>query len=45
LLLSVLSVSSLSFASTFFLSDSVVGPDFYQFFDWEAIPDPTHGRV
>jgi len=45
LLLSVFTSSSLSFASTYFLSDNVVGPDFYHYFDWEAIPDPTHGRV
>ena len=31
--------------STFFLSDNIVGADFYQHFDWEALPDPTHGRV
>ena len=27
------------------MTDSVAGWDFYKFFDWEAIPDPTHGRV
>ena len=45
LLLTLLCNSSLSLASLYFLSDNVVGPDFYQYFDWEAIPDPTHGRV
>jgi hypothetical protein len=27
------------------LSDTVAGFDFYNFFNWEAISDPTHGRV
>jgi hypothetical protein len=27
------------------MTDSVTGWDFYDFFDWEAIDDPTHGRV
>ena len=45
LFLYTVSRSSLSFASTFFLSDNIVGADFYQQFDWESIPDPTNGRV
>jgi len=45
ILLSLFCSSSLSFASTYVLSDNVVGSHFYQYFDWEAIPDPTHGRV
>jgi len=45
LLLSVFTSSSLSFASTYCLSDHVVGTGFYEYFDWEAISDPTHGRV
>jgi len=44
-LLSVFTCASLSFASPYILSDNVVGFDFYQYFDWEAIPDPTEGRV
>ncbi|KAJ3510113.1 hypothetical protein NMY22_g16071 [Coprinellus aureogranulatus] len=27
------------------LTDSIVGHEFFRAFDWEAIPDPTHGRV
>ena len=27
------------------MTDSIAGRDFYNFFDWEAISDPTHGRV
>ena len=27
------------------LKDSYVGADFQNNWDWEAIPDPTHGRV
>ena len=45
LLLLVITSSPLSLASTYFLSDNVVGADFYQYFNWEAMPDPTQGRV
>jgi len=31
--------------SAYSIVDTVVGSDFYRFFDWEAISDPTHGRV
>jgi len=27
------------------LSNKIVGNDFYDNFNWEAINDPTHGRV
>lgn len=27
------------------LTDTIIGSDFYDFFTWEAISDPTHGRV
>ncbi|KAF5341821.1 hypothetical protein D9611_001175 [Ephemerocybe angulata] len=30
---------------TYSLSDNVVGNGFYDAFNWEAIDDPTHGRV
>jgi len=32
-------------AATYALSDNVVGQGFYNAFDWQAIADPTHGRV
>ncbi|KAH9475564.1 putative glycosidase C21B10.07 [Psilocybe cubensis] len=32
-------------AKTYALTDTVVGSSFYNFFEWEAIDDPTHGRV
>ena len=32
-------------AATYQLSDEIVGPTFYTAFEWEAIADPTHGRV
>ena len=31
--------------SGYSLVDTVIGPDFYTFFQWQAIPDPTNGRV
>ncbi|KAF4622601.1 hypothetical protein D9613_009002 [Agrocybe pediades] len=31
--------------STYYLKENVVGRDFYSHFDWQAIKDPTHGRV
>jgi hypothetical protein len=27
------------------LSDNIVGDGFYSAFEWQAISDPTHGRV
>lgn len=32
-------------AAAYSLTDIAIGPDFYDFFDWEVIDDPTHGRV
>ncbi|KAF9445875.1 glycoside hydrolase family 16 protein [Macrolepiota fuliginosa MF-IS2] len=29
----------------YIISDTVAGPTFFDFFDFQAIPDPTHGRV
>jgi hypothetical protein len=31
--------------ATYKLQDNVAGSGFYDFFAFEAIPDPTHGRV
>jgi hypothetical protein len=31
--------------ATYTLSDNIVGNAFYDAFNWEAISDPTHGRV
>jgi len=31
--------------SAYSLTDTVIGSSFYKFFTWEAIGDPTHGRV
>lgn len=31
--------------ATYLLTDNIIGKTFYTNFDWEAIPDPTHGRV
>ena len=38
-------VSGSSLANTYSLVDKVIGQDFYNFFEWMAIPDPTNGRV
>jgi hypothetical protein len=40
-----LSTHTLAFSGKYFLKDEIVGPAFYSYFDWEAIDDPTHGRV
>jgi hypothetical protein len=32
-------------AAKYTLSDNIVGDGFYSAFDWQAISDPTHGRV
>ncbi|TFK24816.1 glycoside hydrolase family 16 protein [Coprinopsis marcescibilis] len=45
LLLSLAWLSAPVLAATYSLSDNIVGSGFYNSFDWEAIPDPTHGRV
>jgi len=39
----VLTLSGL--VSGYSLVDTVIGSTFYSFFDWEAISDPTNGRV
>ena len=35
--------SNLAFAYS--LADTVIGTDFYKFFEWQDIPDPLSGRV
>ncbi|EDR02394.1 glycoside hydrolase family 16 protein [Laccaria bicolor S238N-H82] len=40
-----LSPLPLVLGATYLLTDNIVGKTFYSNFDWEAIPDPTHGRV
>jgi hypothetical protein len=32
-------------AAIYSLDEEIVGEDFYTAFDWEAIADPTQGRV
>jgi len=32
-------------ATTYSLTDNIVGSGFYNAFEWEAIADPTNGRV
>lgn len=32
-------------ADLYYISEDIVGPAFYTHFNWEAIVDPTHGRV
>ena len=46
-LLLVSALSSVPFvsAATYSLSNNFVGSDFLSAFNWEAIADPTHGRV
>jgi len=34
-----------SIAATYSLTDNIIGSGFYSSFSWEAIPDPTSGRV
>ncbi|KAF9035192.1 endo-1,3(4)-beta-glucanase [Panaeolus papilionaceus] len=34
-----------AFAATYSMSDEIIGSGFYNAFDWQAIADPTHGRV
>ncbi|KAH0835785.1 hypothetical protein J3R83DRAFT_9628 [Lanmaoa asiatica] len=38
-------ISSVLAGATYSLSDSIVGEGFYNAFNFEAIPDPTSGRV
>lgn len=33
------------FGGLYHLTESIVGREFYDHFNWEAIEDPTHGRV
>jgi hypothetical protein len=33
------------FSATYTVTDNVVGSDFFQFFEFETIPDPSNGRV
>lgn len=40
-----ISVVGSALAATYSLTDTVIGSDFYNFFEWEAISDPTNGRV
>ncbi|KAL1755379.1 glycoside hydrolase family 16 protein [Schizophyllum commune] len=41
----VASISALACAKSYHVSESYVGNDFYRGFDFQAITDPTHGRV
>lgn len=45
----VLAVSLINFvgvqAATYSLRDNIVGSSFFDSFEWQAIDDPTHGRV
>jgi hypothetical protein len=34
-----------AFAATYYMSDNIQGNGFYNAFEWQAISDPTHGRV
>ncbi|KAF8059824.1 glycoside hydrolase family 16 protein [Lyophyllum atratum] len=43
--LTLLSLAGPALAANYPLSDSIVGPAFYDTFDFQAIGDPTHGRV
>jgi hypothetical protein len=45
LALSLLAFVSDAFAGLYYMTDNVVGSAFYTTFSFEAIPDPTHGRV
>ncbi|KAG6853494.1 hypothetical protein C0991_003768 [Blastosporella zonata] len=43
--LCLLSLAGPALSATYFLKDNIVGADFYKAFNFEAIADPTHGRV
>ncbi|KAG6835744.1 hypothetical protein H0H93_015045 [Arthromyces matolae] len=43
--LSLLSLAGSALSAPYLLSDKIVGSDFYREFNFEAISDPTHGRV
>lgn len=43
--LAIFSLALPSLAATYSLSEKLVGQDFVDGFFFEAIPDPTHGRV
>ena len=38
-------VSAYSLPDTYSLVDTVIGEGFYSSFEWQAMPDPTNGRV
>jgi len=38
-------MSSCSLGRAYILKEDIIGPGFYTHFDWEAIDDPSHGRV
>jgi hypothetical protein len=40
-----LALALLPLAQAWILTDSYVGNDFYKYFDFQNIPDPTGGRV
>ena len=33
------------FANSYQISETIVGKDFYQHFNWQTLADPTHGRM
>ena len=41
----VLSLIRVGLGASYYLSENIVGNGFYRSFDWQAIKDPTHGRV
>ena len=43
--LTALFIPARAYGAIYSLSDDVCGLGFYSFFEWEAIEDPTHGRV
>jgi hypothetical protein len=40
-----LTLATQTLAASYSQTSNVVGNGFYNFFSFEAIPDPTHGRV
>ena len=43
--LTALFIPACAYGAIYSLSDEICGLGFYSFFEWEAIEDPTHGRV
>lgn len=43
--LAILCFARHGLGATYSVSQSIVGSDFFSSFNWEAIPDPTNGRV